>query len=144
MFEVSGRKAGPNAYETMLQELTYHVRREARTWWSTDHLGTVGAALCWRHRSKSDCTQGTHENRLQQTSTAAWDKSLAQLEKHGFQILGYDITRRLCRGGPAVALQSLVEDAQYRSAKETLSMSQAVDEQGPGSAHVNSSMRDTR
>ena len=122
MFEVPGRKTGPKAYETMLQELTYHVRREARTWWSTDHLGTVGAALCWRHRKNNESTRGTHDNRLQQTSKAQWDKDLAQLEKHGFGILGYAITRRRCHGGPSMALQSLVEDAQYHSTKETLGM----------------------
>ena len=70
----------------------------------------------------SESTSGTHANRLQHTSKARWDKDLGQLEKHGFGILGYAITRRRCRGGPPMALQSLVEDAQHHSTKETLGM----------------------
>ena len=34
-------------------------------------------------------TCSSHANRLEQTSTALWDKELSQLEKHGFQIFGY-------------------------------------------------------
>ena len=50
MFEVSKEITGPKSYAVMLQELTYHIMQQSQTWWTTDHLGTVGAALCWQHR----------------------------------------------------------------------------------------------
>ena len=73
----------------MFEELIYHITKESRTWWQTDHLGSVGAALCWQHRKNTASTCRNHGNRLEQTSTAQCDRELSQLEKHGFQMIGY-------------------------------------------------------
>ena len=89
MFSISGEKSGPKAFAEMLEELTYHVKKESRTWWHTDHLGSVGAALCWQHRKNTASTSRDHRNRLEQTSTPQWDRELSQLQEHGFQIFGY-------------------------------------------------------
>ena len=66
-------------------------------------MGSVGAALCWQHRRNGESTSASHANRLEQTSTAQWDKELTQLEKHGFHISGYHkkATRRKDSAGQA-------------------------------------------
>ena len=69
------------------------MKDESTTWWWTDHLGTVGAALCWHQRLKTNSTSKKHSNRLEQTSSAQWDRELAQLQQHGFTILGYHAAR---------------------------------------------------
>jgi len=89
MFATSGKGLGPKAYAEMLQELNYQVKKESKTWWSSDHLGIVGAALCWQHRKNSVSTSKGHCNRFEQTSAPQWDRELAELHKHGFQISGY-------------------------------------------------------
>ena len=73
----------------MFQELTYHIQLKSKTWWHSDHMGSVGAALCWQHRKNTASTCRSHGNRLEQTSTAQWDRELSQLEKHGVRFLGY-------------------------------------------------------
>ena len=77
----------------MLKEFTFQAKDESTTWWWTDHLGTVGAALCWHQRLKTDSTSQMNSNRLEQTSSAQWDRELAQLQQHGFTILGYHEAR---------------------------------------------------
>ena len=89
MFSISGEGSGPKAYAEMLQEFTYQVKKESTTWWCTDHLGSAGAALYWQHRKNTVSTSWHHCNRLEQTSTPQWDRELAQLQEHGFQIFGY-------------------------------------------------------
>jgi len=89
MFEITGKKTGPKAFAVMLAELTYHVQRQSTSWWASDHLGSVGAALCWQHRKQSASTGNGHANRMEQTSTARWEKELRDLEKHGIKIFGY-------------------------------------------------------
>ena len=88
MFSLTGVGAGPKAYAEMLQEFTFQVKEESTTWWWTDHLGSVGAALCWQHRQKTNSTSKKHSNRLKQASSAQWDRELAQLQQHGFVIWG--------------------------------------------------------
>ena len=73
----------------MLQELTHHIPNRSTSWWASDHLGTVGAALCWRHRKGSASSASVHANRLEQTSNAQWQKQLCDLDQYGFMILGY-------------------------------------------------------
>ena len=77
------------ACAVMLQELTYHIQLKSQTWLHSDHMGSVGAALCWQHRENAASTCPSHANRLEQTSTAQWDRELSKLRKHGFQIFGY-------------------------------------------------------
>ena len=89
MFSITGEGAGPKAYADMLQEFTFQVKEESTTWWWTDHLGSVGAALCWQYRQETVSTSKQHSNRLEQTSSAQWDRELAQLQEHGFAIFGY-------------------------------------------------------
>ena len=93
MFCLTGMGMGPKAYEEMLKEFTFHVKDESTTWWWTDHLGTVGAALCWHQRLQTNSTSQMHSNRLEQTSSAQWDRELAQLQQHGFTNLGYHEAR---------------------------------------------------
>ena len=95
----------------MLQELTYHIMQQSQTWWTTDHLGTVGAALCWQHRRNGESTSASHANRLVQTSTAQWDKDLRQLEKHGFLIFGYHKQDTRMKDSTELALQPLADGA---------------------------------
>ena len=93
MFSRTGMGTGPKAYAEMLQEFTFQVKEESTTWWWTDHLGSVGAAVCWQHRQKTNSTSKKHSNRLEQTSSAQWERELAQLQQHGFTILGYHEAR---------------------------------------------------
>ena len=83
------QRTGPKALSVMLQEVTMRTARQSRTWWASDHQGSVGAALCWQHQKESASTADGHANRLDQTSTAQWGKQLRDLEQHGFNILGY-------------------------------------------------------
>ena len=89
MYSITGEGSGPKAYAEMLQEFTFQVQEQSTTWWWTDHLGSVGAALCWLHRKETASTSKHHSNRLEQTSSAQWDRELAQLQEHGFFIFGY-------------------------------------------------------
>ena len=93
MFCLTGMGMGPKAYEEMLKEFTFQVKDESTTWWWTDHVGTVDAAPCWHQRLKTNSTSQKHSNRLEQTSSAQWDRELAQLQQHGFTILGYHEAR---------------------------------------------------
>ena len=94
IFEVAGRQTGTQACAVMLQELTFHVQRKSTSWWASDHLGSVGAALCWQHRQASASTAVGHSNRLQQTSHIQWEKQLRDLQQHGYKILGFH--RKAC------------------------------------------------
>ena len=89
MYSITGEGSGPKSYAEMLNEFTFQVREQSTTWWWTDHLGSVGAALCWLHRKETASTSKHHSNRLEQTSSAQWDRELAQLQEHGFFIFGY-------------------------------------------------------
>ena len=96
MYSITGEGSGPKAYAEMLQEFTFQVKEESTTWWWTDHLGSVGAALCWQHRKETVSTSKHHSNRLEQTSSAQWDRELAQLQEHGFVIFGYHSLSAQC------------------------------------------------
>jgi len=89
LYAISGRRAGSRTYERMLQEFAFQVQQESSTWNRTDHLGTVGAALCWRHRRNTASTSHEHRDRCEQTSTALCERELVQLNEHGFRIFGF-------------------------------------------------------
>ena len=89
----------------------YPIEQESQTWWTTDHLGTVGAALCWQHRRNGESTSASHANRLVQTSTAQWDNDLRRLEKHGLPILGYHKQDTRMKDSTELALPPLAEGA---------------------------------
>ena len=89
LYGISGENIGPKVYGEMLQEVIHRMTREARCWWNTDHLGTVGAALCWEERKKKASSSCQHATRFQQTSAPHWERELEQLAEHGCSIFGY-------------------------------------------------------
>ena len=64
--------------------------RGSESWWNTDHLGAVGAALCWEERKGKASSSSQHATRFEQTSAPHWERELGQLAEHGFTIFGYD------------------------------------------------------
>ena len=90
VYQVKGSGYGTKTLEVMLQELTHRVMVASTSWWQSDHIGNVGAALCWEERRGKASNSTAYDSRFHETSLALWETELEQLAEHGFTIYGYN------------------------------------------------------
>merc|ERR1711904_711172 len=64
---------GKMALQEMLRELTHRVMMASTSWRGSDHMGSVGAALCWRERLAKASSSSPHASRYEQTSAQSWE-----------------------------------------------------------------------
>ena len=83
LYGITGEKTGAQAYGRMLAELTWYVKKHSTTWGWSDHMVTVGGALCWLHRMDTSSSSSEHATRLEETSRAHRHRE-QQLAAHGF------------------------------------------------------------
>ena len=80
---IGGRQAQP-----ALAELWRRLADTKAALRQREHLGSVGAQLCFWGRSLSDAASTAFENRFEE-STARWESDLQQLKAAGIELEGW-------------------------------------------------------
>ena len=79
----SAANASPRVLSSQLNMLTDRVALESKSWRAgSDHVGLVGAQLCWLKRLGGEARSGGHDNRFRET-TETWETELRDLREAG-------------------------------------------------------------